>query len=114
MNYKNKNFIKNLDKLVFFLPNNQFNFNKYNKNYNGFNLYLKYKTICRLEFAFNQNFSNLNKEYSCILNKFCLDSFYIIFNLKKKILLNLFFNFLIVNYKSNRHILNLPLNGQRT
>ena len=60
--------------------------------------------------------------FSSLITKELLISLKIVFisyhmnfsNIKKKILINIFFNYLNSNYKANRHLLGLPVHGQRT
>ena len=80
----------------------------------GLNRSLISKLLIRLEFNRSFIFLKINKECHFIFKIFCIDNFFVIFSLNKKLFLNLFFFFLISNYRSKRHILNLPVNGQRT
>lgn len=85
------------------------------KNRNlGFNISSLKRLLSRIEFDLKNKLLMLNKEFSLIVYLLCQNQYFVVFSLKKKITINIFFNFLISNYKSNRHLLGLPLNGQRT
>lgn len=70
--------------------------------------------MIRLEFNKNTTISTLNKEFFYVLKIFSDTIYFIIFSLNKKIFINLFFFYLVSNYRGNRHLLSLPVNGQRT
>jgi ribosomal protein S13 len=84
------------------------------KNFFGLNFFILKTILIRFEFFLNFKLTLLNKEYILAVNNFCVKNFYSICNLNKKIIFNLFFYFLLSNFKYNRHILGLPVNGQRT
>ena len=117
MNYKEK---KNIKKKLSFGNKTDLelikksNFLTIEKKFLGVNKYLSNKILSRFEFNKFSIATNLSNEYFSIIITLKHDWLNSILILKKKILVNIYFYFLISNFKGNRHELGLPLNGQRT
>lgn len=114
MNYKKKKKIKYYNKKKIVKTNAVKGNIITNLFFFGLNSNLIKKILLRFEYFQYNNLFELNTEYSLIIETFFIKQLFFIFNIKKKLLLNIFFFCLISNYKGNRHGLGLPVNGQRT